>query len=75
MNRGPLDPELLQSVATQLMSHAQVDLPGQKVRTGKTTRQGFETARVLMSRWEYEAIEQNPEKPSPWENLPPRDTA
>jgi hypothetical protein len=62
------DVELLKSVAVQLMRSGAVTLVGQKVRVGKTSRQRLRTARFLMKGREYEAIEQNAEKPSRWGN-------
>ena len=61
--------ELLKSVAVQLMTTGAVALEGQKVRVEKTSRQRLRTARFLMKGREYEAIEQNPEKPSRWGKL------
>jgi len=63
------DVELLKSVAAQLLASGAVTLEGQKVRVGKTSRQRLRTARFLMKGREYEAIEQNPEKPSRWGKL------
>jgi len=63
------DLELLKSVAVQLMAGGPVELEGQKVRVGKTSRQRLKTARFQMNGREYEAIEQNPEKPSRWGKL------
>jgi hypothetical protein len=63
------DVELLKSVAVQLMSRGAVALEGQKVPVGKTSRQRLKTARFVMGGREYEAIEQNPEKPSRWGKL------
>ena len=63
------DVELLKSVAVQLLTSGAVALEGQKVRVGKTSRQQLRTARFLMNGREYEAIEQNPEKPSRWGKL------
>lgn len=63
------DAKLLQSVAVQLMAGGAVVLEGQSVRVGKTSRQRLKTARFQMNGREYEAIEQNPEKPSRWGKL------
>ena len=64
-----IDEAVLKSVADQLMSVGTVMLPDQKVRVGKTSRQRLRTARFQMNGREYEAIEQNPEKPSRWGKL------
>jgi len=63
------DVEVLKSVAVQLMTTGAVALEGQKVRVGKTSRQRLRTARFVVRGKEYEAIEQNPEKPSRWGKL------
>lgn len=64
-----IDEAVLKSVADQLMSVGTVMLPDQTVRVGKTSRQRLRTARFQMNGREYEAIEQNPEKPSRWGKL------
>ena len=64
-----IDADVLKSIAVQLMTGLAVELPGQKVRVGKTSRQRLKTARFQMSGREFEAIEQNPEKPSRWGKL------
>ena len=69
MKTDDRDVELLKSVAVQLLTSGAVTLEGQKVRVGKTSRQRLRTARFLMKGREYEAIEQNPEKPSRWGKL------
>jgi len=69
MSTNDADVEVLKSVAVQLMSGAGVSLEGQMVRVGKTSRQRLRMARFLMKGREYEAIEQNPEKPSRWGKL------
>lgn len=63
------DAEVLKSVAMQLMTNGAVALEGQNVRLGKTSRQRLRTARFQMNGREYEAIEQNAEKPSRWGKL------
>jgi hypothetical protein len=64
-----IDRELMKAVATQLMDAGAVKLEGQTVRVRKTSRQGLKTARFQMGGREYEAIEQNPDKPSRWGKL------
>jgi hypothetical protein len=63
------DLESLKSVAVQLMAGGAVELAGQTVKVGKTSRQRLKTARFQMDGRQYEAIEQNPEKPSRWGKL------
>jgi hypothetical protein len=64
-----LDPELMKSVAEQLMSGAEVVVDGRALRVARTGSWRFRTVRFLMSGVEYQAIEQNPEKPSRWGQL------
>lgn len=64
-----LDRETLKSVATQLMSGKEVVI---EVRVSRITRTGamrLRTVRFVMDGREYQAIEQNPEKPSRWGKL------
>ena len=63
------DAQALKSVAVQLMAGGAVVLEGQAARVAKTSRQRLKTARFQMNGREYEAIEQNPEKPSRWGKL------
>ena len=64
-----LDHEILKSVAEQLMSGGEVVVEVRRSRVGRTGSQRFRTARFALSGREYQAIEQNPEKPSPWGKL------
>ena len=64
-----IDPEVLKSVADQLMAGGMVELAGQTVVVRKTSRHRLKTARFQMNEHGYEAIEQNPEKPSRWGKL------
>jgi hypothetical protein len=64
-----IDADVLKTVALQLMSGESVALPGQAVRVRKTSRQRLKAVRFQMNGREYEAIEQNPEKPSRWGKL------
>lgn len=61
-----LDHAILKSVAEQMMGGRQVEVEG---RSSKVTRTGalrLRTVRFVMGGKEYQAIEQNPEKPSRW---------
>ena len=51
------------------MSGPEVDVAGRKTRVGRTGAQRLRTVRFLMGGREYQAIEQNPEKPSRWGKL------
>jgi len=64
-----LDHEILKSVAEQLMSGPTVIIDGQTSRVGRTGARRFRTARFFIAGKEYQAIEQNPDKPSRWGKL------
>ena len=64
-----LDHETLKSVAEQLMSGSEVVLEGRASRLTRTGSRRFRTVRFVMGGLEYQAIEQNPEKPSRWGKL------
>ena len=64
-----LDHEILKSVAEQLMSGKEVLVDGQVFRVARTGSQRLRTVRFVMGGKEYQAIEQNPEKPSRWGQL------
>jgi hypothetical protein len=60
------DREELLAVAEQLMSGAEVVVEGRSSRVTRTGSQRLRTAKFLAAEREYQAIEQNPEKPSRW---------
>ena len=64
-----LDRTMLSSVAEQMMTGREVDVGGRKSRVSRTGAQRLRTVRFLMDGREYQAIEQNPEKPSRWGKL------
>jgi hypothetical protein len=64
-----LDHAVLTAVAEQLMSGAEVLVEGRASRVTRTGSRRFRTVRFLMGGSEYQAIEQNPEKPSRWGKL------
>ena len=64
-----LDHSILSSVAEQMMSRTQVTVGDRKSRVSRTGSQRLRTVRFLMGGKEYQAIEQNPEKPSRWGKL------
>jgi hypothetical protein len=64
-----LDAELLKSIASQLMTKTSVSVEGQSVPVRGTSRQHLKTAAFNVGGHEYQAIEQNPEKPSRWGQL------
>jgi hypothetical protein len=64
-----LDKDILASVAEQMMSGREVSLAGKKFKVERTGSRKFRTVRFEMNGKEYQAIEQNPEKPSRWGKL------
>jgi hypothetical protein len=64
-----VDAELLKSIASQLMTKASVSMEGQSVPVRGTSHQHLKTAAFAVGEHEYQAIEQNPEKPSRWGQL------
>jgi hypothetical protein len=64
-----LDPALFKSVAEQLMSATEVAVEGRTFRITRTGSHRFRTVRFMTGAREYQAIEQNPEKPSRWGQL------
>jgi hypothetical protein len=61
-----LEHELLISVAEQMMSGVQIEIGGRKSRVTRIGSRRLRTVRFLMDGKEYQAIEQNSEKPSRW---------
>ena len=64
-----LDQTTLSSVAHQMMNGTQVTVGGRTSRVSRTGGQRLRTVRFLMGGTEYQAIEQNREKPSRWGKL------
>jgi hypothetical protein len=64
-----LDHAGMKSVAEQLMSGSEVVVEGRKFRVSRTGSRRFRTVRFSVGGAEYQAIEQNPEKPSRWGQL------
>ena len=64
-----LDAELLKSIAAQLMTSTSVSLNGKSVPIQRTSSQRLRTATFSVDGHRYQAIEQNPEKPSRWGQL------
>jgi hypothetical protein len=64
-----LNHEVLTSVADQLLSKNQVTVEDRATRVTRTGAQRLRTTRFVMGGREYQAIEQNPEKPSHWGKL------
>jgi len=64
-----LDEELLKSVASQLLTGTTVTVAGISAPVRGASRQHLKTAAFSVGGHEYQAIEQNPEKPSRWGQL------
>jgi hypothetical protein len=64
-----LDTDLLRSIATQMMTGTVIEVNGRNLRVGRTSTQRLKTVRFTMNGREYQAIEQNPDKPSRWGRL------
>ena len=64
-----LDAELLKSIAAQLMTPAFVRVGDKSVPVRRTSSQRLRIAAFTADGHEYQAIEQNPEKPSRWGQL------
>jgi hypothetical protein len=64
-----LDHTLFQSVAEQLLTCPQIEVDGRASRVTRTGSLRLHTARFVAHGREYQAIEQNAEKPSHWGKL------
>jgi hypothetical protein len=67
--RAMLDHLILKAVAEQLMGGSEVIVEGTASSVARTGTRRFRTVRFSMGGREYQAIEQNPEKPSRWGKL------
>ena len=61
-----LDAALLASVARQMLSGNKVNVNDKDVPVRRTSTQRLKTLSFTMDGREFQAIEQNPEKPSRW---------
>jgi len=64
-----LDHAILKTVAEQVMSGSEVVVEGRASRVLRTGSRRFRTVRFAMGGKEYQAIEQNPQRPSRWGQL------
>ena len=64
-----LDRELMSSVAQQIMTSPKVQILGKSLPVRRTSAQRLRRVTFHMNGREYDAIEQNPEKPSRWGEL------
>lgn len=64
-----LDKDLLSSIAQEMMSGSCIEVNGKKIPVRRTSAHRFRTVAFETDGREYQAIEQNPEKPSSWGKL------
>lgn len=64
-----LNVALMESVAVQMMSGTQATVEGRTSPVERTSYQRLKTLKFEMNGREYQAIEQNPDKPSRWGQL------
>jgi hypothetical protein len=64
-----LDKDHLSSIAQQMMSGSSVEVNGKQIPVRRTSARRFRTVAFEIDGREYQAIEQNPEKPSRWGQL------
>jgi hypothetical protein len=64
-----LDLGLMKSIAEQMKGGEKVEAAGRTWMVRRTSAQRLKTLRFEMNGREYQAIEQNPEKPSRWGQL------
>jgi hypothetical protein len=63
------NPEILKSIAEQLMSQPTVEVQGQSIPVKRTTSNRLRMVSFELEGRKYDAIEQNREKPSRWGQL------
>jgi hypothetical protein len=61
-----VDPKLLASIAQQMLSGSTVKVNETSIAVRRTSQHRLKTLAFAMDGREYQAIEQNPEKPSRW---------
>jgi len=64
-----IDTEQLASIARQMMKSATVEVNGERLTVRRTSAHRLRTIAFKLSGREYQAIEQNAEKPSRWGEL------
>ena len=64
-----IDAKVLKSIASQLMTSAAVNVEGTSAPVRRTSTQRLKTVGFSIGGREYQAIEQNPGKPSRWGQL------
>ena len=64
-----MNTEMLSHIAKQMKTGNRVEIDGKVVEVKRTSSQRLKTLRFVMGGREYQAIEQNPDKPSRWGQL------
>jgi hypothetical protein len=64
-----LDEQQLSLIAKRMMSGSTVEVNGKRIPVRRTSANRFRTVGFEIDGREYQAIEQNPEKPSRWGQL------
>jgi hypothetical protein len=64
-----LETELLLAIASQLMTSSVVELHGKRLPIHRTSSHRLRTVSFVIKGQQYQAIEQNPDKPSRWGKL------
>jgi hypothetical protein len=64
-----IDTSSLASIAQQMMNRDWVELDGERLAVRRTSAQRLRTVAFRIHGRDYQAIEQNPEKPSRWGQL------
>lgn len=68
-NAATLDKALLSAIAKQLMTDKVVEVDGKRIPIRRTSAHRLRTVSFMMDGREYQAIEQNADKPSRWGQL------
>ena len=61
-----MDLSVFQSVADLMMTQTEIDIAGKKSKVSRTSSMRLRTVRFEVEGRTFQAIEQNPEKPSRW---------
>ena len=64
-----VDSALLASIAQQMMTGAAIEVSGKSIPVRRTSTQRLRTVGFVIDGRDYQAIEQNPDKPSRWGQL------
>jgi len=64
-----IDPALFEKIAAQLIAADQVEVEGALLPVRRTSSQRLKTVAFTSGGQKYQAIEQNPDKPSRWGQL------